>query len=213
MLLLGSQYKNTRSIADTYNMTDWTASSSSTNQTTSSGGKERVIAAFAYWQAGLTQKLSGSVGGRFERWTGYDGYTADYTQPTNTTLNRQHDPQTKNNFSPKLTVNYQAAATTQLKASWGQAFKAPDALVLYRNYGTTTQYISNPALKPELSESYDLGVEQETLAKGLFKAYWFHTDITDMISTRDLDTAGKIKERINVGKAKARASNCLSFSR
>jgi iron complex outermembrane recepter protein len=202
LLLLGGGYKRTRSIADTYNMSDWVSPSSKTSQTTSSGGKERVIALFADWQAEFSEKIGVSLGGRFERWTGFDGYTADYTAPSNTTLNQQYAPQTKTNFSPKLSGSYRLTPSTRLKASWGTAFRAPDALVLYRNYGTTTQYVSNPALKPETSESVDLGIEQETVAKGLFKAYLFHTQLSDMISTRDLNARGTIKERINVGKAK-----------
>lgn len=203
MLLLGTQFKQTDSIADTYGLSNWKDPNSRTTKTTSSGGKEKVIALFADWQSEITPSLTTSLGGRFERWTGHDGYTADYTQPANTTLNRQYAPQTKNNFSPKLTMGYQIAESTRIKASWGTAFRAPDALVLYRNYGTTTQYVSNPALKPERSQSVDIGIEQGMADNGLFKAYLFHTEITDLISTRDLNLAGTIKERINVGRAKS----------
>jgi iron complex outermembrane recepter protein len=204
ILLLGGQYKTTRSLADTYSLSDWNNENSKGAKTTSSGGKERVFALFGDWQVPLSDKLSATVGGRFERWTGYDGYTVDYTQPLNTTLNQSYGSQTQNNFSPKLTTAYQLFEQTRLKASWGKAFRAPDALNLYRNYGTTTVYVSNPALKPETSVSYDVGVEQSTPRNGLLKAYLFATSIEDMISTRDLNSAGSIKKRINVGKARSR---------
>jgi iron complex outermembrane recepter protein len=37
----------------------------------------------------------------------------------------------------------------------------------------------------------------------LFKAYGYFTTMTDLISTRDLNPTGTIKERINVGKARS----------
>lgn len=204
VLLLGGQYKTTRSVAETFNLSDWSNENTKGAKTTSSGGKERVIAFFGDLQMPITEKFSVTAGGRLEHWTGYDGYTADYTQPLNTTLNRSYSSQTQNNFSPKLTAAYQLFEKTRLKASWGTAFRAPDALNLYRNYGTSTVYISNPALRPETSVSYDVGVEQGTLRNGLLKAYLFETVIEDMISTRDMNPAGTIKERINVGKARSR---------
>lgn len=204
ILLLGTQMKRTESVADTFNMTDWKNPVSKTNKTTSSGGKENVISLFGNFQTNLGEKLALTAGGRFEHWKGLDGYTADYTAPANTTLNRVYDPQTKSNFSPKLSANYQIASGTRVKASWGRAFRAPDALVLYRNYGTATQFISNPNLKPESSESLDVGIEQETPGRGLFKAYGYYTTMTDLISTKDLNPAGTIKERINVGKAQSK---------
>lgn len=205
MLLVGGQYKKTDSTADTYNMTDWTVSQSKTDMTTSSGGKERVAALFVDWQTDVTDRVAATVGGRYERWTGYDGYTADYTHPTDTTLNQRYGAQTKNNFSPKATVAFRVADATTLKASWGRAFRAPDALNLYRNYlRGTTQYLANPDLKPEVSESFEMGAERTNRSRGLFKAYVFQTTITDMISTRDANTAGTIKERINIGKARSR---------
>lgn len=203
ILVLGTQYKQSESIADTYNLIDWKNSTSKTDKTTSSGGKEQVWSLFADYQGSVGDRLSYTAGGRFEHWRGLDGYTADYTVPTDTTVNREHAAQTKSNFLPKLSVGYRLADSTRLKASWGRAFRAPDALVLYRNYGTTTQYISNPDLKPESSESFDIGIEQETGGRGLLKAYAFHTTMTDLISTRDVNPTGTIKERINVGKARS----------
>lgn len=204
LALFGAQYKTTESVAETFSLSNWLNENSRIARTTSSGGKEQVYALFSDWQVPLSERLNVAVGGRYEHWKGYDGYTADYTAITNTTLNQQYGAQTKHNFSPKLSSSYQLTEHTKFKASWGTAFRAPDALNLYRNYtlsGTTT-YISNPALKPETSASIDMGLEHSLPSNGVFKTYVFHTDIKDMISTRDANAAGSIKERVNVGKAR-----------
>lgn len=204
LLLVGGQYKTTDSIADTYSLADWHNEGSVTAKTTSSGGKERVYSLFADWQTQITDRLGATIGGRYENWTGHDGYTADFTQPANTTLNQQYAAQTKRNFSPKISGSYQLFPTTRIKASWGTAFRAPDALNLYRNYtlGGRTTYISNPSLTPETSTSIDIGVEQGLARSGLLKAYIFHSNIEDLISTRDVGTSGTTKERVNIGEAR-----------
>lgn len=207
VLLLGSQYKYTESLAETYNLSEWRDESTRGTRKTASGGKEKVWAAFADWQFPLTAKWSGSAGARAEHWRGIDGFTSDFDNPANTTLNRQYDEVTHVNVSPKLTSTYQLLDETRLKASWGKAFRAPDALNLYRNYvlGSTTSgtyYVANPDLRPETSQSFDLGIEQQTPHNGLFKAYLFHTDITDLISSRIVDywPTGRVKtrQRVNI---------------
>lgn len=201
MLLIGSQYKLTRSVAEVYNATNYKDEHSTTNQQSSSGGKERVIALFSDLQTEWSDSLSTAVGARYEWWRGYDGYTHDFVVPANSA---EYTAQNKFNISPKASINYKVFKDTMLKASWGRGFRAPDALNLYRNYtsGTVTYY-SNPALKPELSESYDFGVEQKTLNGGLAKAYWFHTQIKDMIYTKYRNLTGTQRDRVNVGKTRS----------
>ncbi|MCX6062437.1 MAG: TonB-dependent receptor, partial [Campylobacterales bacterium] len=207
LLLLGGEYKNNISVSDTYNMSDWRNEDSNTNITASSGGKEQILAAFAELQSKLSDNLSTNIGARFETWTSYDGYVSDANM-SNTTLNQTYSTQHKNNFSPKISLNYKATDDIMLKTSWGQAFRAPDPVNLYRTYEIAALnriYVSNPNLKPEYSESYDVGIEKKTVLNGLFKAYWFHTVIEDMISTKaPVNIAGKnYYERTNVGKARS----------
>ncbi|MGU3494287.1 TonB-dependent receptor plug domain-containing protein [Xanthobacteraceae bacterium A53D] len=66
---------------------------------------------------------------------------------------------------------------TKLKASYGTGFKAPSLFQLYQPiYG-------NPDLKPEESEGYDIGFEQQVLnGRVSFGATWFHNDISNLIS-------------------------------
>lgn len=77
---------------------------------------------------------------------------------------------------------YQAGATyspndgvTVFRANYGEGFKAPSLYQLYSIYG-------DDGLKPEESESVDLGVEHSVL-NGRVRAgvTWFHRDITNQI--------------------------------
>ncbi|MBA3066677.1 TonB-dependent receptor [bacterium] len=64
---------------------------------------------------------------------------------------------------------------TRFKANWGTAFRAPSLYQLYSSYGDIN-------LKPEESESYDMGIEQNLLDKKVFlSATYFHNDFTNML--------------------------------
>ena len=207
LVLLGGEYKRNTSVSDTDTVSDWRDVDSQTLTTASSGGKERIIAAFAEVQSDISDKLSTNIGARFESWSGYDGYVSD-ANASNTTLNQAYPTKHNNNFSPKISLNYQVTGDTLLKTSWGKAFRAPDPVNLYRTYeiaAINRVYVANPDLSPERSESYDCGVEQKTPQNGLFKAYWFHTIIEDMISTKPPILSGgkSYYERVNIGKAQS----------
>lgn len=207
LLLLGAEYKDNKANSESLNLSDWKNEDSSTTQTSASGGKEQIIAGFTEIQSDISDRLSTNIGARFESWKGYHGYVSDMNT-SNTTLNQSYSTQHKNNFSPKISLNYQAADATMFKASWGRAFRAPDPVNLYRTYEIAAMnrvYVANPELQPEKSESYDLGIEQKTPQNGLFKAYWFHTEIEDMISTKPpvLISGKYYYERENVGKARS----------
>ncbi|SQC36205.1 TonB-dependent receptor [Helicobacter fennelliae] len=73
---------------------------------------------------------------------------------------------TRNQFSPKASLNYAPISTQNLKtlfkASFGQSFRAPTFSQMFREYtrndGVT--FLGNPYLKPEVLTSYDIGFEQ-----------------------------------------------------
>lgn len=65
---------------------------------------------------------------------------------------------------------------TKLKASYGTGFRAPS---LYELFDT---FSGNPNLRPERSEGYDIGFEQNLFQKRLsFGVTYFHNDIDDLI--------------------------------
>lgn len=201
LVLLGGQYKTTKATADTYDMSNWKDNSSLTTFTTSMGGYDRTLAAFFDYHWKLQDKLSGTLGLRFENWKTYDGYTLDFTKPNDTSLNQHLPSNTLESTTPKATAAYQISDNSRVKASWGQAFRAPDARSLYRTYYRgTVLYNANPFLKPEKSESFDIGYEYSFSKGGIFKLYAFQNEITDMISSKTISAT--YVERINIGKSR-----------
>jgi len=77
---------------------------------------------------------------------------------------------------------------TKIKASYGKGFKAPSLYQLYSSYG-------DPNLTPEISKSYEVGVEQKC---GIFKleSTYFNTKLSNLV---DYDSASW--KYINSGKA------------
>ncbi len=68
---------------------------------------------------------------------------------------------------------------TILRASFGQGFKAPSLYQLYSDYG-------NPALRPELAQSWDAGIERHAWNGRLqLSATYFQTNSRDLIEFFD----------------------------
>lgn len=102
-------------------------------------------------------------------------------------------------FKDKETLRVAANYTfdfikTKLKASYGTGFKAPS---LYQLYAPVTAYgpIGNTKLRPEESESYEVGIEKDIT--GIFKVNlnYFHSQLKNLIDFSN--TQGYI----NIGKA------------
>ncbi len=81
---------------------------------------------------------------------------------------------TDNKLNPKVSGAYTVDATTRLHASYGTGIRPPG--------GSDLAFTNNPALKPERTESYDIGVEKRLLSdKVSLDATWFHNRYKDMI--------------------------------
>lgn len=99
-----------------------------------------------------------------------------------------------NAVSPRLTAAWRVTPTLKLRAAAGTAFRAPSTGELYYPYS------GNPALRPEKSNGYEVGVER-TLAKGVvaeISGFW--NDIRDLI---EYDAAATFMNQ-NIGRARTR---------
>ncbi|MDE3196747.1 MAG: TonB-dependent receptor [Acidobacteriota bacterium] len=81
---------------------------------------------------------------------------------------------TDDRLNPKVSAAYALDATTHLHASYGTGIRPPG--------GSDLAFTNNPALKPERTESYDIGAEKRFLQDRLsLDATWFHNRYRDMI--------------------------------
>lgn len=94
-------------------------------------------------------------------------------------------------YNPKISAAYRFLSTgTKIKSSWGTGFKAPSIQELY------TPVLGNPDLKPEKTNSYEVGIEQQMFDHRVkIELVFFHTDFEDLIqrSQTGVDNIGKAK--------------------
>jgi vitamin B12 transporter len=107
--------------------------------------------------------------------------------------------ETFDHLSPKLGIGVKfLKEMLRIRANAGEGFKSPKADELAADYELEgIRYEGNPDLKPEISQTYDLGVD---IFHDLFtlNAGYFHTDYKDKISLIDLSDSTKSWE--NQGK-------------
>jgi vitamin B12 transporter len=105
----------------------------------------------------------------------------------------------KDNFAHQAGVAWQATDFLKLRGSYAEGFRMPSERELAANitsWGKT--YIGNPDLKPESSETWEVGMDLNW--KGLNGSLtWFSTDYTDMIQTKQ--TAPSTYTYRNIGSA------------
>ncbi len=81
---------------------------------------------------------------------------------------------TDSRLNPKISGVYMLQKNERLHASYGTGIRPPG--------GSDLAFTNNPALKPERTESYDIGIEQRFLKDQLsFDATYFHNDYRDLI--------------------------------
>jgi len=83
-------------------------------------------------------------------------------------------------FSPRFGANYVLTPNTHVKGTWGKGFFIPSF------YALSEPVIGNPNLKPEYSQSFDLGIERAfPRARMQVSATYFHNSITNLVDFSD----------------------------
>lgn len=105
-------------------------------------------------------------------------YQAYISEPWTATLGIRHDEHSE--FNDEATYQASSAYTikatgTRIKGSYGTGFKAPISYQLFSPFG-------NPDLKPEESQGWEVGMEQQILSNRLeIGVTYFSTDYENMI--------------------------------
>ena len=121
-------------------------------------------------------------------------------------IRRLHDEQFGNRNTGNLAWGYQAGASTRINASYGTAFKSPTFNDLY------FPGFSNPNLRPEKSESFEIGMTGEAGTLD-WDARAYRTNIEDLI-VFDLATflPGNVNEAVINGLELAASGNVLGWT-
>lgn len=103
--------------------------------------------------------------------------------------------------SPRVSLLYLLGQNTQLRASYGQAFRPPavNDLYWYEDWGGGMGLFGNEDLKPEKSKGYELGLEHKFNLPLLVRVSWFDRETDQLISWVEL-SPGQF-QATNVNKA------------
>ncbi|MGH7319085.1 MAG: TonB-dependent receptor plug domain-containing protein [Candidatus Rokuibacteriota bacterium] len=115
-------------------------------------------------------------------WSGYGELQASWLDRVFLTAGGRYDDSTAfgQAFSPRVTFAVVAPVTqTRLRGAYGQGIKAPSFFAQFGGFGIP----GNPDLKPEESESWEVGIDQP-LFGGRFQAgvTYFHNNFKDLIA-------------------------------
>lgn len=143
----------------------------------------------------LEEKLILNLGGRWDYWRNFNGYSYDDTLSPKAT---SYKAESSNAFSPKVGLVYHLTKDTTLRASAGEAFRPPTLYDLYRTWKYySTTYQANPNLGPEKAKSYEIGFDQTLWEKLLGRFTFYYNDVSNYIYSVTAGT--NIKQRQNVG--------------
>lgn len=168
-LLAGMAYRSESFDQTRYTLDQWRNLDTGKRAFELHGGKDESWSGYLQdkWQA--TDHLAVYAGIRFDRYKKYDGYGA-YLK---TGVNRTYEDGTYTEWSPKLSLEYALPNDTTLFASYGHSFTPPILYQVYRDEGAEIKNIngqltvdkrgslSNPDLKPETADTYEIGVKKK----------------------------------------------------
>lgn len=112
-------------------------------------------------------------------------YSGQFSETLSALISARHDSNSDfdDTTTGRLSLAWWARGLdggTKLRASYGTGVKNP---TFTERFGFFTNFIGNPALKPETSQGWDIGIDQMFLDNALgLSATWFEADLQDEIN-------------------------------
>jgi outer membrane receptor protein involved in Fe transport len=154
-------------------------------------------ALFAHLDQPLGKTLKLAADGRVDRYE----YPGIYVYDVSGTASAPASGAAKQAFNPKLELEWAMSAKTSLHASAGTGFVAPTPVQLYySDKGAASWMLGNPDLKPQRSQTWDIGVNLRQDESTSFAATYFHTAWKDKIGVAIVDYGVPlVREYANIG--------------
>ncbi len=221
-LSFGYHYDNYETKLDQYNVvigTDWRTGAQGALSTNSRGETEtQALYLQDAWKFSPNWQLV--AGGRYEKWDASNG--SNFATGTNV----KYGVRSVHDFSPKVSLSFQASDAWSLRGSYGKGVRFPTVGELFTNIGIKTAAggtptagqiaalpapynlakTNDPNLQPEKVNSFELVVER-ALGSGLWRTSVFYEDKDDaLISQTDFTTLPgfQISSVQNVDKIRTR---------
>ncbi|MCX7822861.1 MAG: TonB-dependent receptor [Syntrophobacterales bacterium] len=211
ILTFGGSFRWGSASTEEKTLNDWRDEDSTTNLRYNSKGRSKMWAVFVQDEIPIMKNLIAYVGFRYDWWETYDGYVLDIDttkwQPK-PGYPKEYNSKSDSAISPKFALVYKPFETTTLRGSVGKAFRAPTVYELYRTWTSASgiTYAGNPDLAPEITVSWDIGIEQKLWEGAKVSLTYFENHMEDLIYRQ---TVTPTYQRLsNVGKAESRGIEC-----
>lgn len=193
----GFHYDVFRLAQHVWNTTDWqTPSTTSVNSASVGFTETTAFYVQDFWQ--LSDRWSLTFGLRGEAWEAFGGSNVNshggISYPTRALYS----------VSPKVSVNYQADPTMDIRLSFGQGYRYPTVTELFQSItnSTTGIYVNDPALKPENVLSTELSVSK-TIESTTLRVSLFDEERHDALFSQTTATAaGNVTAVANIPQAR-----------
>ena len=210
-VLTGVSYGQDQFNQEIYNVSDWKVKHSTrTGNIETHGGKDKTYALYVQDKWNISSKWTAYIGGRYDYYKKYGGYSQRLNKDGSLADPSAFGSESFNQFSPKLSLDYKWDENTNLYASYGRSFNAPILYQVYRDGvsergGKKTHTMPNPALKPETTDTWELGMKKKVADKTEIHTDVFYAKTSDQINLKDTgnkDGEYTIKQYMNSGEAK-----------
>lgn len=168
----GFSWQHDKMTRTSASLTHWQDPDSITGITSQAGGADQNLSLFVQDEYDLTAKWKMYSGLRLDHYKKYDGY---YKVTGN---NIRYEEASYNELSPKIAFEYLQDDKTTYYTSYGHSFNAPS---LYQLYRTDSTFTGNPALKPETSNTLEVGIKKRLGTKTSYNLSLFQAKTDNLI--------------------------------
>jgi iron complex outermembrane recepter protein len=170
------------------------------SRNTYSNGRTLSQGLYAQDQLSISDRLSVTLGGRYDYWKTFDGETQSAPeQPA-----RPIDGRDAGALTGKVSAIYAAVTGTAIRASVGTAFRNPSVFEMYRDLlDSGILLLGNPQLEPERLLAWETGARQQLGSGVTIDATVYRNRITSLIyRATDLvaDPGGQTRRMLNAGE-------------
>ncbi len=149
-ITVGANWKDEQLVKENYLMTNYKDLDSIYGDSTeTSRGKAKSMSLFVQDEYKISEPFTLYLGGRYDYYEKYDGWNSTKGDVVEESFSE---------FSPKVSLEYTPTDDLTYFVSYGHSFNTPK---LYNVYRETSTYAANPDLKPETSDTYEIGVKKK----------------------------------------------------
>ena len=160
-IVAGLNLKQEEMDQDRFSLSRWKDKDSKTKYYANDKGKVKNMALYVQDEWKVSDPATVYLGVRYDRFQKGDGYFWKDKE-----YNYSSKGKTYNEISPKVAFSYQADENTNYYVSYGHSFNPPPLYNIYRYGGSGMgNVIPNPALDPERSDTYEIGVKKKLSPK------------------------------------------------